>query len=145
MGCPVGQFFSITGKTQDEYVLVSSVSTSTDKTRTVQDTLLADTCLDADQQSLLKELLTEFADIFSSHPHDYGRTDLVTHTINTGDVAPIKLRPYRTSPATPNILQEEVSRLLEHDIIEESLSPWSAPVVLVRKKDGTHRFCVDYR
>lgn len=107
--------------------------------------LLMGTCLNADQQSLLKDLLTEFSVIFSSHPHDYGKTDLVTHTINTGDAAPVKLRPYRTSPVTQNILRQELSRLLERDIIEELHSPWSAPVVLVRKKDGTRWFCVDYR
>ncbi len=144
-GCPVGQFFSITGKTQDEYALVSAVNTSADDTHAVQDVLLADTCLNSDQTSSLKDLLAEFSDIFSSHPYDYGKTDLLTHSINTGNAAPIKLRPYRTSPATQNILQQEVSRLLERDVIEESQSPWSAPVVLVRKKDGTHRFCVDYR
>ncbi len=47
--------------------------------------------------------------------------------------------------ATQAVLQQEVSKLLDHNIIEESHSPWSAPVVLVREKDGTHRFCVDYR
>ncbi|KAL6460294.1 hypothetical protein MHYP_G00320530 [Metynnis hypsauchen] len=81
----------------------------------------------------------------SSHPYDYGQTDLVHHCIDTGAEKPIKLRPYRASPATQVLLKTEVDKLLEHGIIEESHSPWSAPVVLVRKKDGTHRFCVDYR
>ncbi len=130
-GCPVGQFFSITGKTQDEYALVSAVNTSAANTHAVQNMLLADTCLNSDQTLSLKDLLAEFSDIFSSHPHDYGKTDLLTHSINTGNAAPIKLRPYRTSPAMQNILQQEVSRLLERDVIEESQSPWSAPVVLV--------------
>ncbi|KAL7832305.1 hypothetical protein AOLI_G00298530 [Acnodon oligacanthus] len=81
----------------------------------------------------------------SSHPYDYGPTDLTHHAIDTSDAKPIKLQPYRTSPATQVLLQQEVDKLLEQGIIEESHSPWSAPVVVVRKKDGTHRFCVDYR
>ncbi|KAL0148221.1 hypothetical protein M9458_056453, partial [Cirrhinus mrigala] len=104
-----------------------------------------DTELNAEEWAQLKNLLTEFADIFSSHSHDYGKTNLFTHSINTGDAAPIKLCPYRTSSATQAVLQQEVSKLLDHNIIEESYSPWSALVVLVRKKDGTYRFCVDYR
>ncbi|KAL7832299.1 hypothetical protein AOLI_G00298730 [Acnodon oligacanthus] len=81
----------------------------------------------------------------SSHPYDYGRTDLTHHAIHTSDAKPIKLQPYRTSPATQVLLQQEVDKLLEQGIIEESHSPWSAPVVVVQKKDGTHQFWVDYR
>ncbi len=144
-GCPLGQLFSVTGNTHDEYALVSAVTTPTEAVHPMPEVHLEDTQLNADEQAQLKSLVTEFADIFSSHSHDYGKTNLITHSINTGDAAPIKLRPYRTSPATQAVLQQEVSKLLDHNIIEESHSPWSAPVVLVRKKDSTHRFCVDYR
>lgn len=144
-GCPLGQLFSVTGNRYDEYALVSAVTASTEDVRPMPEVHLEDTQLNTEEQAQLKSLLTEFADIFSSHSHDYGKTNLITHSINTGDAAPIKLRPYRTSPATQAVLQQEVSKLLDHNIIEESHSPWSAPVVLVRKKDGTHRFCVDYR
>ncbi len=144
-GCPLGQLFSVTGNTHDEYALVSAVTTPTEAVHPMPEVHLEDTQLNADKQAQLKSLLTEFADIFSSHSHDYGKTNLITHSINTGDAAPKKLRPYRTSPATQAVLQQEVSKLLDHNVIEESHSPWSAPVVLVRKKDGTHRFCVDYR
>ncbi|KAL7832318.1 hypothetical protein AOLI_G00298660 [Acnodon oligacanthus] len=67
----------------------------------------------------------------SSHPYDYGPTDLTHHAIHTSDAKPIKLRPHRTSPATQVLLQQEVDKLLEQGIIEESHSPWSAPVVVV--------------
>lgn len=141
----MGQLFSVTGNAHDEYALVSAVTTSTETVHPAPEVHLEDTHLNAEEQAQLKTLLTEFANIFSSHSHDYGKTNLITHSINTGDAAPIKLHPYRTSPATQAVLQQEVSKLLEHNIIEESHSPWSALVVLVRKKDGTHQFCVDYR
>lgn len=57
---------------------------------------------------------------------------------------PIKLHPCRASSGTQVLLQQEVSKLLEHNVIEGSSSPWSASVVLVRKKDDTHCFCVDF-
>lgn len=145
-GCPLGQIFSVTGNAHDEYALVSAVTSSEAlRGHPMSDVHLEDGQLNADEQVELKSLLKEFSDIFSVHSHDYGKTNLITHSINTGNAAPIKLRPYRTSPATQAVLQQEVSKLLDHNIIEESQSPWSAPVVLVRKKDGTHRFCVDYR
>lgn len=144
-GCPLGQLFSIVGNAHDEYSLVSVVTADTETVHPRPNVHLEDAHLNAAEQAQLKSLLTEFADIFSAHSYDYGKTDLITHSINTGDASPIKLRPYRTSPAIQTVLQQEVSKLLDHNIIEESLSPWSAPVVLVRKKDGTHRFCVDYR
>ncbi|KAL7863381.1 hypothetical protein SRHO_G00123650 [Serrasalmus rhombeus] len=144
-GCPLGQVFSLSGRPQEEYTLVSVAATSSASSCPTPAVDLSHTCLTPSEIPQLETLLKDFADVFSSHPYDYGRTDLTHHAINTGDAKPIKLRPYRASPATQVLLQQEVDKLLEHGIIEESHSPWSAPVVLVRKKDGTHRFCVDYR
>ena len=73
-----------------------------------------------------------------------GHTDAVEHTIDTGDSPPIRCAPRRMSPQ--NIKQEEtcVEEMLTGGQIEPSDSTWSAPVVLVTKKDGGTRFCVDY-
>ena len=71
-----------------------------------------------------------------------GETELVQLEIDT---PPKQQRPHRI----PFALREEVSKQLkgmqESGVIQPSTSPWASPVVLVRKKDGTHRFCVDYR
>uniref|UniRef100_A0AAV2LXX7 Gypsy retrotransposon integrase-like protein 1 n=1 Tax=Knipowitschia caucasica TaxID=637954 RepID=A0AAV2LXX7_KNICA len=58
---------------------------------------------------------------------------------------PVRKRAYRTSPDKRREIDRQVQRLLADGVIEESCSPWSSPVVLVRKKDNTWRFCVDYR
>ena len=74
-----------------------------------------------------------------------GHTDAVEHIIDTGDSPPIRCAPRRMSPQ--KIKQEEtcVEEMLTGGQIELSDSPWSAPVVLVSKKDGGTRLCVDYR
>ena len=74
-----------------------------------------------------------------------GRTDKVKHQIDTGSSAPIRQHVRRLPPAR----REEVKKLLKHmlaqDVIQPTNSPWASPVILVRKKDGSTRFCVDYR
>ena len=72
-------------------------------------------------------------------------TDAVEHAIDTRDSLPIRCAPRRMSPQ--KIKQEEacVTEMLTGGQIEPSDSPWSAPVVLVTKKEGGTRFCVDYR
>ncbi|KAJ8035952.1 hypothetical protein HOLleu_19788 [Holothuria leucospilota] len=87
-------------------------------------------------------LLLSYSDVFSEKP---GRTNLVKHTIRTGDVPPVRQRAYRTSPSMKVEVQNQIDKLLADDVIEESQSPWSSPIVMVRKKDKTYRFCVDYR
>ena len=67
------------------------------------------------------------------------------HVINTGQHRPIYTPPYRRSPRDHQTITEETDKLLKQNSIEPSTSPWCSPVVLVRKKDGTTRFCVDYR
>ena len=103
------------------------------------------TNLSEDQRPLLYNLLGRNADVFSCGPGDLGHTDLVQHKINTGDAAPIRQPPRRL----PSLVKEEahkaVTEMLEQGLIESSTSPWASPIVLVKKKDGNWRFCVDYR
>ncbi|KAK7938602.1 hypothetical protein WMY93_001928 [Mugilogobius chulae] len=97
------------------------------------------------QQEELKALLQKWEKVFAQHEEDFGRTNLVQHQIPTGDAAPIRER-YR--PIPPMLYKEVktlLSGMLEKGVIKESCSPWAAPIVLVRKKDGSWRFCVDYR
>lgn len=73
-----------------------------------------------------------------------GRTHLVEHVIKT-DSPPIKKPHYRMSPYVLKEVDQELKRLVDSDIIERSNSPWSSNIVLVPKKDGTKRVCVDFR
>ena len=141
------------GQNEDkEYCIVETcnVDAVTTQNRVSTEQLLPEvnlnnSALTADQKQKLQALLLTYHDVFSAHDQDYGRTDLVKHNIRTGDTLPIKQRAYRASPNIRAEIDRQVQQLLEQDIIEESYSPWSSPVVLVRKKDGTYRFCIDYR
>ena len=97
-----------------------------------------------DKEQLLA-LLLEYADVFSVKSGDLGRTSMLQHRIDTGNSLPIHLPPRRL----PQARREEARRLMQEmadaGVIEPSEGPWSSPVVLVRKKDGSIRFCVDYR
>ena len=98
--------------------------------------------LSEQQCAELGTLLTEFSDVMQIIP---GRTNLVEHDVQTGDAHPVKLPPYRLPHAYRGSVQNEIQEMLEQGIIEPSSSAWSAPIVLVKKKDGSLRLCVDYR
>lgn len=73
-------------------------------------------------------------------------TPYIKHFIKTKEnCLPIASPPYRLSPAKKDILKSEIKKMLEASVIEESDSPWAAPVVMVPKKDGSTRVCIDYR
>ena len=72
-------------------------------------------------------------------------TPWVAHTIPIGDHPPVFVHPRRIAVAQRQVIAKEVQDMLAKDIIEPSASPWSSPVVLVKKKDGSVRFCIDYR
>ena len=90
------------------------------------------------------QLLAKFSDVFSAGPHDLGCTDLVKHHIDTGSSKPVR-QPPRRLPWAKREDAEKCIQEMQERVIEPSSSPWSSPVVLVQKKDGTNRFCVDYR
>jgi hypothetical protein len=101
--------------------------------------------LSVDMRNDLKLLLCKHASLFAKHDKDLGRTSLVEHDIDTGDSKPIRQPPRRLAIALQEDAEKEINAMLEADVIERGQSPWSSPVVLVRKADGSIRFCVDYR
>ncbi len=97
------------------------------------------------QREELAAAIYEFRDVFSSGPTDMGGTGLVKHTIDTGDQRPVRPPPSQLPITKQEIEKEEVQKMLDRGMIEPCQSIWVSPVVLVTKKDGTTRFCVDYR
>ena len=98
--------------------------------------------LSEEQRKQLRALLKQFSDVFKK---EQGRTDVVKHKIPTGDANPVRLPPYRVPHAYRQVLKQELEDMMKRRIIEPSVAEWSFPIVLVGKKDGTTRLCVDYR
>ena len=102
---------------------------------------ISGSCVDFDV-TFVDQLKLDFSGVFSNLP---GKTDLCTLSIDTGESAPIALRPYRPPDRLKDSVREEVDKLLSLGVAEPSYSPWASPVVPVPKKDGTLRICIDYR
>lgn len=127
---------------------VAAVQTAT---RDRQDQLLSVLGLNAREhleeghREQLSALVLEFSDCFALNSSELGRTSVVTHKVNTGDHAPIKQPPRRVPFSLRSKVRELTGEMLEQGVIQPSSSPWASPIVLVAKKDGSTRFCVDYR
>ena len=97
------------------------------------------------EREVFYSLLLRHADVLASSTTDLGRTSMLRHHIDTGSSPPVRQQVRRVSPHRREEVKHLLSQMLEHDVIEPSSSPWASPVVLVRKKDGSTRFCIDYR
>ena len=107
---------------------------------------LSDSVLNDDDRIKFRDLFRCYRDVFAFADEQLGKTSLVQHVIDTGDAMPIiKQRPYRTSPRCKQEIDRQVDDMLQKGIIRESVSPWSSPVVLVKNRNGSFRFCVDLR
>ncbi|XP_033739239.1 uncharacterized protein LOC117326590 [Pecten maximus] len=111
------------------------------RTETVNDVQVSD-LLTTKQKEDVSALLDEFADVLSDVP---GRTHISAHEIRTTTDEPVRAKNYPIPYSMKDTIREEVEKMLKMGVIEKSDSPYSAPVVIVRKKDGTNRFCIDYR
>jgi len=105
------------------------------------ETVLPD--IDEINKDKLRSLIIKNYRNFAFKTDELGRTSLVTHNIDTQ--GPIRQRAYRNSPKQKEIAQEIINELLENKIIRFSMSPWAAPIVLVKKKTRDTRLCVDFR
>jgi len=97
------------------------------------------------QQSQLYQLLLGFSDVFSLSSEDMGRTNRMKHTIPTTTEYPIRQQARRIPPFRREEVDQLLQDMIKRDVIQPSTSPWASPIVLVQKKDGSVRFCVDYR
>lgn len=90
----------------------------------------------------LDDLLHEWPSVCTD---SLGHTTVATHRIITTDEVPIRKKAYRVSKEKQDFLGAELKDMLSKGVIRPSSSPWASPVVLVKKKDGGTRFCIDYR
>ena len=93
----------------------------------------------------MKECILNAADVFATTKAERGEVDTVEHKIETGNHPPIKQPSRRVPFSVRGEIHKMVGDMLEAGVVQESLSPWASPIVLVKKKDGSLRFCVDYR
>ena len=101
--------------------------------------------LEEDIKNKVRELIKENYTNFAFQVNELGHTSLVKHKIDTQGCDPIRQRAYRHSPKQRKVAQEIIDELLENKLIRLSMSPWAAPIVLVQKKTGDVRLCVDFR
>ncbi|KMQ83753.1 reverse ribonuclease integrase, partial [Lasius niger] len=93
-----------------------------------------------------QEKLRDFLDAeLGGIPNKPGVTRLTEHKIDVGTHAPIKQRYYPVSPKIQEAIYAEVDTMLGAGIIEPSNSEWSSPIVMIKKPNGTYRFCLDFR
>ena len=100
---------------------------------------IGDDSLHIQEIAAVKELLLEANDLFALEDNELGCTGMVKHHINTEDHHPIKQPMRRTPFIQREQIAEMVQRMEQQGIVKPSASPWSSPIVLVPKKDGTTR------
>ncbi|XP_052736651.1 uncharacterized protein LOC128197860 [Vigna angularis] len=93
-----------------------------------------------------RTVVDEFQDVFPEEIPGLPPMREVEFTIDlVTTAAPISVQPYRMAPAELVELKKQIEELMEKQFIRPSVSPWGAPVLLVKKKDGSSRLCIDYR
>ncbi|CAG2216072.1 unnamed protein product [Mytilus edulis] len=98
--------------------------------------------LKANETVKVQCLLDKFSHVLTDIP---GRTNVLQHDIKLTSDDPVRFKPYPIPYAMLDTVNKEVDKMIEMDIIERSDSPYSSPFVIVKKKDQSNRFCIDFR
>ena len=94
----------------------------------------------------MRDLIHDYRDVFSLPSEDsLGTAVVIEHRIDIGDAKPFKIAPYKIAPHKLEAVREEIREMLEKGVIVPSKIPFSSPIVMVPKKDGSNRMCIDYR
>ena len=94
----------------------------------------------------MRDIAATYASSFvvrDSEPTGY--TEVMPFSIVTNEIRPVKLRPYRVPVCHQDEVSQQLARMQQQGVISLSKSPWASPMVVVKKKDGSLRLCVDYR
>ncbi|CAF4083166.1 unnamed protein product [Adineta steineri] len=104
---------------------------------------LSQSDLNENEKAKLISLMSKYPNVFTEYP---GRTHLTKHVIELQPgTKPCNTQPYRLAPSKKAIVDQQLEEMLQTKQITPSRSPWASPIVLAPKKDGSLRFCVDYR
>lgn len=96
------------------------------------------------QKQEVTSLIYTNLDVFNEGAMDLGKSQLILHDIVI-EALPVRQPRYRESHKEREIIRQEIQKLLDSSVASPSLSPWASPVVLIKKKDGSTWFCIDYR
>jgi hypothetical protein len=138
---PLAEVSTLTGHT----IVNQNVTQTIQDPSNIIEKLSINKNLDPVKKEQLTELLAKYITAFSQSESDLGRTDLVQHSIRLNNDQPIKHAPYRVPPQKREIIQQKGNELKSKGVLIDSQSPFSSPVVLIRKKNGEWRFGADYR
>lgn len=101
--------------------------------------------LSEEQTQRIVDLINKYRSCFAQNLTELGCTDLAEMTIELEDNTPVVYRPYRMSYVERDTVRKMVKELMDQDVVEESNSSYASPIILVKKKTGGHRLCVDLR
>ena len=107
--------------------------------------LAASELQNAQTKQKLRELVSQYRDVFALDRDPLGAAVGTEHRIGTKDAVPIKMAQYKIAPHKFPAIRTEVQEMLEKGVIVPSKNPLSSPIVMVPKKDGTNRMCIDCR
>ena len=100
--------------------------------------------LSIDERNDLLKLLWKYRDVFAAEVSELGSSTIAEHCIDTQGARPVHVPPRRTAHHLRQIINKELDEMPENGIVHPSKSPYASPIVIVTKKDGSMRFCVDY-
>ena len=138
--------FEFTDTNNDKQTInIDSVS-DTDSINLAKDigVTLNESQLSETEKQKLMHLIGSYRSVFAKDISELTGTNVYHHKIYTGDAPPIRRPPYRSSPQMQKVIDKEMEIMEKNGVIEPSTSDWASPVVLVRKKNNTWRFAVDY-
>lgn len=120
-------------------------SDSTEPNQTKLNYNFGDSPLSVEWKQRVTSMLDSIPEVFAKHDLDFGCTDMVKHEIKLSDPTAFKQRPRPIHPQDVDAVRKHIQELLQTGVIRESSSPFASPIVVVRKKNGTVRLCIDYR
>ena len=136
---------AISVSTAVDELLSVNPSISESKRQLLWDMVLRADGLSDEERDALFAMLMSYEDVFATNSSDLGHTTIIQYSIHTGSALPIRQPPRRIPPHLREKTKELIDDMMKRGVIQKSTSPWSSPVVLVKKKDNSVRFCVDYR